>query len=72
MARFDALRAWRRKKAHERGVEPDVVASNEALMTLARLCPRTPEELGRAGVWGPWKQCTYGPDILNILRDVHR
>ncbi len=72
MACFDALRAWRTKKARERGVEPDVVASNEALMILARLCPRTPEELSRAGVWGPWKQRTYGPDILNILRDAHR
>ncbi|MCC7352538.1 MAG: HRDC domain-containing protein [Anaerolineae bacterium] len=70
MTRFDALRAWRSKKAHERDVEPDVVASNEVLMTLARLCPHTPDELSRAGVWGPWKQRTYGPDILNILKDA--
>jgi ribonuclease D len=72
LARFEALRAWRAKKAQARGVDPDVIATNEALMTLARLAPRTEEEFLRARVWGPWKQRTYGPEVLRVLTDLQR
>ncbi len=72
LARFEALRAWRAQKAQARGVDPDVIATNEALMTLARLAPRTEEEFLRARVWGPWKQRTYGPEVLRVLTDLQR
>lgn len=72
LARFEALRAWRAQKAKERGVEPDVIANNETLLTIARLAPRTPEDLLRARVWGPWKQRTYGPEVLQVLMNARR
>jgi len=67
-ARFEALRDWRRKKAAERGVEPDVVVSNAALWALARRQPQTLAELEELQVIGPSKLQEYGPELLAVLQ----
>ncbi|MBE9507026.1 MAG: HRDC domain-containing protein [Chloroflexi bacterium] len=67
MDRFHALRAWRKQAAAERGVDPDVVAGNAALWSLAEQNPRTPEGLGRIEGLGPWKRKAYGEAILKVL-----
>ena len=45
-ARFDALRKWRTERAQQRGVDPDVVLTNDQLMTIARQSPEQPAGTG--------------------------
>jgi len=67
LARYEALRDWRRHVAIRRQVEADVILSNAALMALAQCNPGSLEEMeGIAGL-GPWKRRTYGPEIVQVL-----
>lgn len=66
-ARYDALRAWRNVKAAERGVDPDVVLSNEELKAIAERAPKTLEELAELETLGAWKKATYGQELLDML-----
>lgn len=68
-ARYERLRAWRGQRAAERGVEPDVVLTNEILMLIARACPATPAALAALGILGAWKLEEYGPDLLRIVAE---
>jgi ribonuclease D len=68
VARYEALRAWRKRRAARRGVEPDVIVSNAVLKALAHRCPKTLEDLERMDVLGPVKQRKYGQDILCVLQ----
>lgn len=67
LARYDALRAWRSRTAEARGVNPDIVLTNEALLEIARRRPRTIEELQAMPAIGPWKARTYGPAIVELI-----
>jgi superfamily II DNA helicase RecQ len=67
VARYDRLRAWRGQRAVERGVEADVVLTNEALLTIARAAPTTFGMLDGLAVMGPWKLEEYGVDVLAVL-----
>ncbi len=67
MARFQALRTWRKQVAAGRGVDPDVIISNSVLWELAEQNPRTFEDLSRIEGLGPWKRKTYGEAILRVL-----
>lgn len=67
LARYEALRRWRRQTALQRGVEPDVIVSNAALQLVAERQPRTADHLATLGVLGPWKLRTYGPTLLHAL-----
>ncbi|MGE5139208.1 MAG: ribonuclease D [Rudaea sp.] len=66
--RYARLKEWRRQRALERGVESDVIVSNDLLMLLARRNPHTSEELAGISGLGAWKAREYGEEILNILR----
>ena len=70
IARFQALRAWRKRVADERGVDADVILSNAILWTLAEHPPRTLEELSRVEGLGPWKRETYGEAIMDVMRET--
>ncbi len=67
-ARFDRLRAWRSERAQQRGVDADIVLTNDALMAIARAAPATLDELASLGVMGSWKVEEYGPALLQALR----
>ena len=69
MARFQALRAWRKRVAAERGVDVDVIVSNAALWALAEQHPRALEDLCHVEGLGPWKRKAYGEAILKVLAD---
>ncbi len=69
IVRYDRLRAWRAERAVQRGVESDVVLTNEVLMAIARSDPHDQEDLLALGVMGPWKLGEYGPDLLRVLRE---
>ena len=70
MTRFQALRAWRKEAAAERGVDADVIVGNAVLWALAEQNPRTMEELASIESLGPWKREAYGEAILGILGDL--
>lgn len=67
MARYEALRRWRTAQAAARGVDADVVLTNQALMAIARAAPRTREELAALSVLPPSKLQAYGEDILQAI-----
>lgn len=71
LVRYEALRLWRSERARERGVAPDVVLSNSALMAIARLESVSPESLATVGRLGPAKLGEYGESILDVLRRVN-
>lgn len=66
-ARFEALRAWRTTRAAERGVDADVVMTNEVLMNIARHAPTTLADLAACEGLSPAKQTLYGPEIMTVL-----
>ena len=69
-ARYEALRAWRTARAAARGVDADVVMTNEMLMVIARHAPTTLADLAACDGFGPAKQDLYGSEILTVLSHV--
>jgi len=67
-ARYERLREWRSRKARERGVDLDVVLTNDVLLRIAREAPQSMEELERLGLLSPWKLHSYGPELLKVMR----
>ncbi len=68
LARYERLRAWRTQRAAARGVESDIVLTNEALQAIARAAPMTLDDLAALGLLGPWKLDEYGAELLNVAR----
>lgn len=68
LARYEALRRWRAASAAARGVDPDIVLTNQALMALARLAPDSREALAASNLLGPAKLQEYGDSLLQVLR----
>lgn len=67
--RFNALKAWRKETAVCRGVDSDVILPNAVLWELAHHPPRALEQLADIPGIGPWRQATYGPDLLRIVKN---
>jgi ribonuclease D len=67
LARYEALRAWRKRIAGARGVEPDVILSNSTLMALARRAPATAQALAGVKALDDWQRSTYGEELLRVL-----
>lgn len=70
--RYDALRSWRTAKAEKRGVDPDIVFSNDILQTIAQAAPDSEQQLASIPAVGEWKAQTYGPEILDTLANAGR
>ncbi len=66
-ARLGRLKEWRKQRADERGVAPDVIVSNDVLFAAARKNPHTLEALVDASQIGPWKAKEYGEEMLAVL-----
>lgn len=66
-ARLEALKEWRKQRAAARGVETDVIVSNEVLVALAKSKPRTVEEIAQMSELGAWKLQEYGGEMLAVL-----
>jgi superfamily II DNA helicase RecQ len=69
-ARFDALREWRRQQATEDGVPAYVVLHDRHLKGIARVDPRTLDELAACDGIGPTKLDRYGDAVLAVLTDL--
>lgn len=68
LTRYNNLKAWRREIAACRGVDSDVILPNAVLWELAVHPPTTLEQLRDISGIGPWRQATYGPDLLRIVK----
>ncbi|MCX7838585.1 MAG: ribonuclease D [Anaerolineae bacterium] len=66
-ARLERLKTWRKQRAQARGVDNDVIVSNEVLFAIARANPRTLDALAQVTGLGAWKLRTYGEEILRVL-----
>jgi ribonuclease D len=64
---FQSLRQWRSQTAEERGVDPDIIFSNDILLQIVEKKPRTLAELQEIPAIGSWKAETYGPAILQLI-----
>ncbi|MXZ22763.1 MAG: hypothetical protein F4Y84_19590 [Caldilineaceae bacterium SB0665_bin_25] len=69
--RYEALRQWRTKTAAARGVDPDIVFSNETLQQISACRPATLAELEKIPSVGRWKAQTYGAKVFSLLRNGH-
>ncbi|MCA9521936.1 MAG: HRDC domain-containing protein, partial [Myxococcales bacterium] len=65
---YDALRARRREIAQRAGVPPYVVFHDRTLQELARLRPRTEEQLLTVHGIGQAKLERFGAEFLELLR----
>ncbi len=68
--RYESLRHWRNNLADERGVEPDVIMSNDTLMDIARRNPPSLKALTRLNSLGDWQTETYGTAVINVLKQI--
>jgi len=69
LARYEALRSWRKKMAAARGVELDVILSNSTLMALAKQYPRTAEAMAQVEALDEWQRGMYGEELLRVLNN---
>lgn len=65
--RYEALRAWRKSRAGERGIDPEMIVSNAALRALANAKPRTAADVAEIADLGPWRTGAYAADLLREL-----
>ena len=70
LTRYETLRQWRNNLASERGVEPDVIMSNDTLMDIARRNPRNFKALLKLKSLGEWQAETYGRAVLQVLQEM--
>jgi len=70
LTRYDMLRAWRKQRAVERGVESDVILPRETLWVLAREVPQRAEDLDNIPGLGPWRRAEYGAELIALLKGL--
>lgn len=70
-ARFEALRQWRKKIAHQRKVESDIILPRDLMLDLAEHPPRRLDDLRHRMDPLEWRYQQFGTDILNVLSN-HR
>ncbi len=67
---FEALRRHRLGLAREAGIAPFIIASDRTLRDIARLRPRTLDELALAHGIGPNKIERYGAGLLRVIASL--
>jgi ribonuclease D len=70
--RYETLRDWRRERAQERGVEPDVVLSNRTLHAIADENPTSTQALADIEALNDWERDEYGRELIGLLRRYAR
>lgn len=64
---YEAIRAWRIKKASERKVPPYVVLHNSTLLAIANMKPKTSEEFLAINGFSKRKLDDFGKELLEII-----
>jgi ribonuclease D len=65
--RLQRLKAWRKKKAEEMGVESDVILPRVYMQALAEQNPRNPQTFEKVLTGSPWRIENFGPELMNVL-----
>jgi len=68
--RYQALQAWRRRVAEQRGTDPDTILPRHVLRALAERNPATLEDLKAIPELGEWTREAWGPEILAVLHGL--
>ncbi len=68
--RYETLRHWRNNLASKRGITPDVIITNGALMLIARRNPQNLTALAELKGIGEQQCKKYGKDLLKVLKQV--
>ncbi|HEY85415.1 MAG TPA: ribonuclease D [Chloroflexi bacterium] len=67
ICRYEYLRQWRNTLAQNRGVEPDVILSNDVLLRIAKANPATKSQLKKQNILGQWQFNTYAKILVEAL-----
>lgn len=70
LARLEALRNWRKRRARQMGVSSDVVLPRDLLHTLADEHPQDQQSLAELMEDVPWRLEQFGDEILEVLAGV--
>lgn len=65
---YHILRQWRSEMALRRGTDPDLVFTNDLLVQVIELRPQQIEDFTQIRGIGPWKAKTYGPMLIELVR----
>jgi ribonuclease D len=66
MARYEALRKWRREESHKRKVDADIILPTETLKTLAKEHPVTEDALAK--LLSPAQRRRWSEPLLSLLQ----
>jgi ribonuclease D len=67
ITRLETLRQWRKRAAHEMGVNSDVVLPRDLLYAIASQNPSSKEELADILNEVPWRLDRFGDQIMEKL-----
>ncbi len=68
LARLEALKQWRKLKAHQLEVESDIILPRDLLNRLAAKNPKNDHALSDCLADVPWRRDRYGEEILTVLK----
>ncbi len=68
LARLEALKQWRKQKAHQLEVESDIILPRDLLHRLAAKNPQNSQVLSDCMADVPWRRERYGEEILKALK----
>ncbi len=68
LARLEALKQWRKLKAHQLEVESDIILPRDLLNRLAAKNPKNNHALSDCLADVPWRRERYGEEILTVLK----
>ncbi len=72
LKRVEALKQWRKLKAHELEVESDIILPRDLLHALANKNPLEMDSLAECLRDVPWRREQYGEEILQVLKKVEK
>ena len=67
---FETLKQWRQDKGNELHIPNFMVCHNKELMTIAKVKPRTLDELSRIKGFGGQKIAKFGDEIIGVLNSI--
>jgi ribonuclease D len=70
LARVEALKQWRKQKAHQLEVESDIILPRDLMHKLAASNPLEMDALMECLSDVPWRREQYGEEILKVLQSL--
>jgi superfamily II DNA helicase RecQ len=67
---FETLKHWRQDKGNELRIPNFMVCHNTELMTIAKVKPRTLDELSKIKGFGEQKIAKFGDEIIAVLNSI--